>query len=120
MKHADRLLEEADKEILLLENLLDKSESNCELEPQVKELCFNSFYEEMRFLEECIGRYAVVKDSISLDRKMGVLLSNDKGKDKLLQQKGFFKSLFNKGNISIGRETIMSHMKVPVIVKGQG
>ena len=70
-----------------MENLLEKSESNCELEPHVNEICFNSFDEEMRFLEECIGIYAVVKDSI------------------------------NKGNISIGRETIMSHMKVPVIVK---
>ena len=72
VKHADTVLKEADKEILLLENLLEKSESNCELEPQVNELCFNSFDEEMRFLEECIGRYAVVKDSISLDRKMGM------------------------------------------------
>ena len=34
-----------------------------------------------------------------------------------MQKKGFLKSLFSKGNISIGRETIMSHMKVPIIVK---
>ena len=58
-----------------------------------------------------------MKDSVILDRQMELLSRNDKGKDKLLQQKGFLKSLFNKGNISIGRETIMSHMKVHVIVK---
>jgi len=33
VKHEDTVLEEADKEILLLENLLKEFESDCELEP---------------------------------------------------------------------------------------
>jgi hypothetical protein len=68
VKHVYVVLEEDNKEILLLENLLKESESNSELEPQVNELCFNSFDEEMRFLEECIGKDAIDKDSVNLDR----------------------------------------------------
>ena len=56
VKHEDVVLEEAKREILLLENLLKEFESNCELEPQVSKLCFNNFDEEMKYLEECIGR----------------------------------------------------------------
>ena len=33
VKYEDTVLEEADREIYLLENLLGKSESNCEVEP---------------------------------------------------------------------------------------
>ena len=79
------MLEEDEKEILLLENLLNEFESDCELEPRVNELCFNNFDEEMRFLEECIGKDAVFKDSVSLDRKIGVFPSSDKEKYGLLQ-----------------------------------
>ena len=67
-------------------------ESNCELEPQVSKLCFNSFDEEMKYFEECIGKGGSVEDSVR------VLPSSDKGKDKLLQQKGFVKSLINEGS----------------------
>jgi len=115
VKHKDTVLEEADKEILLLENLLRESESSCELESQVNKLCFNSFDEEMKFLEECIGKDAIVKDSVSLDSQMGVFPSNAKDQMELLQQKEFTKSLFNEGNISNGSETIMSHMTELVI-----
>ena len=111
------MLEVADKENLLLENLLKKSESNCELEPQVNELYFNSFDEEMRFLKECIGKDAVVKDSVNLNREMGVFPSNHKRKYNLLQHKGFVKPLLNEGNISIRGETTMYHRKVLVIVE---
>jgi len=69
----------------------------------------------MRFLEECIGKDAVVKDSVSLDRQVGVLPSTDKGKDELLQHKGFTKSLFNEGSISNGCETVMSHLRELVL-----
>ena len=48
------MLEEADREMLLPENLLEKFESNCEWKPQVNKLCFNSFDEEMKYLEGCI------------------------------------------------------------------
>ena len=68
----------------------------------------------MRFLE-CIGKDAVVKDSVSLDRQVGVFPSNDKRKDELLQQKGFTKSLFNEGSISNGCETVMSHLRELVL-----
>ena len=43
VKHEDTVLEEAYREMLLLENLLDKSKSNCEWKPQVNKLCFNIF-----------------------------------------------------------------------------
>ena len=33
VKHEDTMLEEADREMLLLENLLEKLESNCEWKP---------------------------------------------------------------------------------------
>ena len=39
VKHEDAVLEEANREILLLENMLQKSESNCEWKPQVNKLC---------------------------------------------------------------------------------
>ena len=57
VKHEDTMLVEVDREILLLENLLEKYESNCEWKPQVSKLCFNSFDEEMNYLEACIGKY---------------------------------------------------------------
>ena len=44
------MLEEADKEMLLLENMLRKSESICEQKPQVNKLYFNSFDEEIKYL----------------------------------------------------------------------
>jgi len=109
VKPEDTVLEEADREVYLLENLLVKSQSNRELEPRVNQLCFNSFDEEMKYLEECIGKDVVVNDSVSLDRLRGVLPSSEKSKDKLLQQKGFVKSLINEGNSLIGEETIMSY-----------
>ena len=65
----------------------------------------------MRFSEQCIGRDAFVKVPVSLDRWMGVFTCNHKGKDKLLQQKGFVKSLINEGNNFIGNETIMFCMR---------
>ena len=45
VKHKYTVLEEADREMLLLDNLLEKSESNCEWKPQITKLCFNSFDE---------------------------------------------------------------------------
>ena len=53
--------------MLLLKNLLDKSESNCEWKPQVNKLCSNIFDEEMKYLEECIGTNESVEDLVSLD-----------------------------------------------------
>ena len=50
VKHKYIVLEEADNEILLLEILLEKSESDCELESRVNKLCFNSFDEELKYL----------------------------------------------------------------------
>ena len=50
---------EADREMLLLENMLEKYESNCEWEPQVNKPCCNSFDEEMKYLEGCIGKMKV-------------------------------------------------------------
>lgn len=69
----------------------------------------------MKFLEECIGKDAIVKDSVSLDNQMGVFPSNAKDQMELLQQKEFTKSLFNEGNISNGTKTVMSHMRELVI-----
>ena len=65
----------------------------------------------MKYLEECIGKAESRKDPVSLDRQMGVFPSNHKVKDKLLQQKGFVKSLINEGNNFIGSETIMFYMR---------
>ena len=79
------MLEEADKEMLLLENLLEKSESNCEWKPQVNKLCFNSFGEDMKYVERCIDKDESVEDLVSVDGQLGVLSSNDKGRDELLQ-----------------------------------
>ena len=115
VKHEDTMLEEDDREILLLENLLEKSESNCEWKPQVNKLCFNSFDEKMKYLEECIGKDESGKDPVSPDRQMGVFPSNDKFKEKLLQQKGFVKSLINEGNNFIGSEKIMFYMRELVL-----
>ena len=42
VKHKYIVLEESNMEMLLLENLLEKYESNYEWKPQVNELCFNS------------------------------------------------------------------------------
>ena len=66
-KHKYTVLEKADMEMLLLENLLEKSESNCEWKPQVNKLCFNIFDEEMKYLKGCIGKYESVKYLVSLD-----------------------------------------------------
>ena len=66
VKHEYTVLEEDDGEILFLENLLEKSESNCEWKPQVNKLCFNSFDEEMKHLEGCIGKDESVKNLVSL------------------------------------------------------
>ena len=85
VKHKYTMLEDADREMLLLENLLEKYESNCEWKPQVNKPCFNSFYEEMKYLEGCIGKAESVKDLFSLDGQMELLSSNDKGKNELLQ-----------------------------------
>ena len=49
-----------------------------------KYLCFNSFDEEMKYLEECIDKDESVEDLVSLDGQLGVLSSNDKGRDELL------------------------------------
>ena len=64
-KHEDTFLEEADRDMLLRENLLEKSESKYEWKPQVNKLCFNSFDEEMKYLEGCIGKDESVKDFVS-------------------------------------------------------
>ena len=109
VKHEDVVLEEAGREMLLLENLLEKSESNCAWKPQVNKLCFNIFYEEMKYLEGCIGKDESVKDLVSLDGQMELLSSNDKGKYELLQQKESTESLINEGNNIIGEETTMSY-----------
>ena len=103
------MLEEADREILLMESMLDKSESNCEWKPQVNKLCFNSFDEEMKYLEGCIGKDESVKDLVSLDGQMELLSSNDKRKNELLQQKESTESLNNEGRNLIGEETVMSY-----------
>ena len=95
--------------MLLLENLLQKSESNCEWKPQVDKLCFNSFDEEMKYLEGCIGKDEGVKYLVSLDGQMKLLSSIDKGKDELLQGKESTMSLINVGNNLIGEETVMSY-----------
>ena len=92
VKYEDIVLEEAARKILLLENLLKESESNYELEPQVSKQCFNNFDEEMKYLEECIGKDESVEDSVR------VLSSSSKGKEKLWQQKGLVKSLVNEGS----------------------
>ena len=60
------MLEEVVREMLLLENLLGKTESNCEWKRQVNKLCFNSFDEEMKYLEGCLGKYESVKYLVSL------------------------------------------------------
>ena len=93
----------------MIENLLEKSESNCEWKPQVNKLCFNSFDEEMKHFEGCIGKDESVKDLASLDGQMALLSSNDKGKDELLQQKEPTESLINEGTNLIGEETVMSY-----------
>ena len=84
VKHEDTVLEEADRKMLLLENLLEKPESNYEWKPQVNELCFNSVDEEMKYLEECIGKDESVKDLVSLDGQMKLLSRNDKSIYELL------------------------------------
>jgi hypothetical protein len=60
------VLEEAEREILLLENLLKKSESNWKLGLQVEELCFNNLDEEMKYFEEHIGNDEGIKDSVGV------------------------------------------------------
>jgi hypothetical protein len=66
VKHKDAVLEEAEREILLLENLLKKSESNWKLGLQVEKLCFNNLDEEMKYFEEHIGNYEGIKDSVEV------------------------------------------------------
>jgi len=61
------MLEEANIEILLLENLLRESKSSHELRPHVNDLSFSNFDEEMRFLEECIGRDVNEEHSVNLE-----------------------------------------------------
>ena len=95
--------------MVLQEKLLDKSEFNCEWKPQVNNLCFNSFGEEMKYLGECIGKDESVEDLVSLDGQLGVLSSNDKGRDELLQQKESTQSLISEDNNLIGEETVMSY-----------
>ena len=111
------MLEEADRLMLLLENLLDKYESNFAWKPKVNKLCFNSFYEEMKYLEGCIGKAESVKDLVNLDGQMELLSSNDKGKDELLQQKDSTEPLINEGSNIIGEETFMSYEREFVPVK---
>ena len=103
------MLEEAGREMLLLENLLEKSESNCEWKPQLNKLCFNSFDEDMKYLEECIDKDESVEDLVSIDGQLGVLSSNDKGRDELLQKKESTESLINEDNNLIGEEIVMSY-----------
>jgi hypothetical protein len=66
VKHKNAVLEEAEREILLLENLLKKSESNWKLGLQVEELCFNNLDEEMKYFEEHIGNDEGIKDSVGV------------------------------------------------------
>ena len=54
------------------------------METSGKYICFNSFDEEMKYLEECIGKDESGKDSVSTDRKMEVFPRNDKIRDELL------------------------------------
>ena len=61
------VLGEADREMLLLENLLDKSNFNCEWKPYVNKLCFNSFDRDMKYLDGYIGKDESVKDPVSPD-----------------------------------------------------
>ena len=109
VKHEDTVLEEADWELLLLANLLEKYESNYELKTQVNKLCLNSFDEEMKYLEECIDKDESVEYLVSLDGQLEVFSSNDKVRDELLQQKESTKSLINEDNNLIGEETLMSY-----------
>jgi hypothetical protein len=66
VKHKDAVLEEAEREILLLENLLKKSESNWKLGLQAEKLCFNNLDEEMKYFEEHIGNDEGIKDSVGV------------------------------------------------------
>jgi hypothetical protein len=66
VKHKDAVLEEAEREILLLENLLKKSEPNWKLGLQVEKLCFNNLDEEMNYFEEHIGNYEGIKESVEV------------------------------------------------------
>lgn len=79
------VLEEAEKEILLLENLLKKSESNWKLGLQVEELCFNNIDEEMKYFEEHIGNDEGIKDSV------GVLPSSNHEND--MTEKDIFRDI---------------------------
>ena len=103
--------------MLLLENLLEKYESNCEWKPQVNKLCSNIFNEEMKCLEEYIGKDECVDDLVSLDGQLEVLSSNDKGEDDLLQQKESTESLINEGNNLIGEEAVVSYEMGFVLAK---
>jgi hypothetical protein len=66
VKHKDAVLEEAEREILLLENLLKKSESNWKLGLQAEKLCFNNLDEEMKYFEEHISNDEGIKDSVGV------------------------------------------------------
>ena len=63
----DTVLEEDEREVLFLENLLEKYESNYEWKPQVDKLCFNNFDDEVMFLEVCIDKDESVKYLVRLD-----------------------------------------------------
>ena len=109
VKHKYMVFKESGREMLLLENLLEKYVSNCEWKPQVNKLCFNNFDEEVMFLEVCINKYESVKYLVHLDEQMELLSSNEKIEDELLQQKESTESLINEGSNLIGEETVMSY-----------
>jgi hypothetical protein len=85
VKHKDAVLEEARREILLLENLLKKSESNWNLGLQVEKLCFNNLDEEMKYFEEHMGNYEGIKDSVEV-------LSNSKHENDM-EEKDIFQGI---------------------------
>ena len=98
------MFEEADIEILLLENMLREFESSHELRPQVNDLSFSDLEEEMRFLEECIGRDVSKKDSASSERQIELSHSCDKEED------------INEECIEEGNETNLSHIEENTII----
>ena len=75
IKHIYSVLEESEREIILLKNMLKESNSSYELRPRVNELCFNNFDEMVMFCEECIVRDASKNYS---DRQMEVLHNSGK------------------------------------------
>jgi len=88
IKHTNAMLEEADREILLLENMLREFDSRHELKPQVNNLSFSDFDEEMRFHESCIGKEVNKKDSTNLEGQKEMSQNNDKEKDSNEEEDG--------------------------------